>query len=66
MIQEDKQQNTVTVDLVTKQIKAGRLILSAETIKASGTLLANKMLDYVLSGGDPKQLTPTSIFGRKP
>jgi hypothetical protein len=66
MIRENKKQNTVTVDLVTMQTNAGIIVLSAETIKASGTILANKMLDYVLSGGDTKQLTPTNIFGRKP
>ena len=57
--------NTISVDLETKEIKRGRLNLSFETIEASGKMLANRLLDYARNGGDMTNLTPDKVFAKK-
>ena len=38
---------------------------SKDTLKTAASLLTNKLLDYVNSGGYIKNLTPDKIFGKK-
>ena len=38
---------------------------SNETLKTAADVLTNKLLDYVNSGGNVKNLTPDKVFGKK-
>ena len=43
----------------------GELNLPDEKLKASAKILANILLDYMKSGGDMKDITPSKIFGQR-
>ena len=43
----------------------GELNLPDEKLKASATILANILLDYMKSGGDMNDLTPSKVFGQR-
>ena len=58
-------QNCVKVDLQTKQTTYGELNLPDEKLKASAKILANILLDYMKSGGDINDLTPSEVFGQR-
>ena len=58
-------QNCAKVDLQTKQTEFGELNLPDEKLKASATILANILLDYMKSGGDINDLTPSKVFGQR-
>ena len=57
--------NTVSVNLITKETEKGRLNLPFNTIEACAEILANNLLDYAKSGGDMANLTPSKVFGKK-
>ena len=57
--------NCVAIDFDTKQTKCGDLNLPDEKLKASATILANILLDYMKSGGDMNDLTPSKVFGQR-
>ncbi len=56
MKRDTLQENTVTIDLATKQQTNGRLNLSQKQIRKSGTILANILLDYVKNGEKAKDI----------
>ena len=58
-------QNCAKVDLQTRQTECGELNLPDEKLKASATILANILLDYMKSGGDMNDLTPCKVFGQR-
>jgi len=59
------EENTIIVDLSTGATEKGKLNLPKDTIKASGTILANILLDFYRNGGDMEKLSPSDVFGRK-
>ena len=58
-------QNCAKVDLQTRHTEFGELNLPDKKIKASATILANILLDYMKSGGDMKDITPSKVFGQR-
>ena len=57
--------NCVEINFGTKQTTYGELNLPDEKLKASATILANILLDYMKSGGDMKDITPSKVFGQR-
>ena len=57
--------NRVEIDLSTNKTVFMPFVESKETIKTVAGVLTNKLLDYVNSGGNIKNLTPDKIFGKK-
>ena len=49
----------------TRQTECGELNLPDEKIKASATILANILLDYMKSGGDMSNIMPSKVFGQR-
>ena len=43
----------------------GELNLPDEKLKASATILANILLDYMKSGENTTDLTPSKVFGQR-
>ena len=43
----------------------GELNLPDEKLKASATILANILLDYVRNSENTKDLTPSKVFGQR-
>ena len=58
-------QNCAKVNLQTRQTECGELDLPDEKIKASATILANILLDYVRNGENTADLTPSKVFGQR-
>lgn len=57
--------NCVEINFGTKQTECGELNLPDEKLKASATILANILLDYMKNGGDMNDLTPSKVFGQR-
>ena len=57
--------NQVEIDLSTNRTVFMPFAESKETIKTAADILTNKLLDYVNSDGNIKNLTPDKIFGKK-
>lgn len=57
--------NRVEIDLSTNRTVFMPYVESKEALKTAANLLTNKLLDYVNSGGEIKNLTPDKIFGKK-
>ena len=57
--------NRVEIDLSTNKTVFMSFAESNETLKTAADVLTNKLLDYVNSGGNVKNLTPDKVFGKK-
>ena len=57
--------NCVEIDFDTKQTECGELNLPDEKLKASATILANILLDYMKSGGDMSNIMPSKVFEQR-
>jgi len=57
--------NRVEIDLSTNKTVFMPFAESNETLKTAADVLTNKLLDYVNSGGNVKNLTPDKVFGKK-
>ena len=57
--------NCIEIDFDAKQTEFGELNLPDEKLKASATILANILLDYVRNGENTLDLTPSKVFGQR-
>ena len=57
--------NKVEINLSTNQTVNSPFEADQSTILRAASILVNKILDFANSGGDIKNITPKTLFGKK-